>query len=213
MKLLIWDLDGTLVDSRADIATAANLALRAIGRAPLPQATIVTFIGDGIGMLIERLTPDGAAEERSRCRIAFEATYAQHGCADTAAYPGVRETLSALHADGWTQAVATNKAMAFTTPILAHCGLSEFFFTVRGGDGRRKPDPWPLLDIMRELGAEAQHTWMIGDHHTDILAAHAAGCRMLFCTWGLGQRAGHEVTVEADTPAMVRDVLNSRQND
>lgn len=207
MKLLIWDLDGTLVDSRADIATAANHALSDLGRPTLPQSAIVGFIGDGIGALVERLTPGGDSVERSRCRASFESAYARVSCQVTAPYPGIIDTLITLRAAGWTQAVATNKALAFTTPILAHCGLSDFFVSVRGGDGKRKPDPWPLRDLAHELGADLTRTWMIGDHHTDILAAHAAGCRMLFCTWGLGHRDGLAVTAEVASPQAVVQVV------
>lgn len=206
-SLLIWDLDGTLVDSRTDIANAANQALTAIGRPAMPHAIITGFIGDGIGILIERLTPGGDEPERARCRTAFEAAYAANCCTATAPYPGIHETLTALRAAGWMQAIATNKALAYTTPILAHCGLAGFFAAVRGGDGRRKPDPWQLQDLARELDADLSRSWMIGDHHTDIHAAHAAGCRVLFCRWGLGQRDGLPVDAEAVAPATVPQLI------
>lgn len=204
--LLIWDLDGTLVDSRNDIVTAANAALGAMGRPAQPAAQVVRFVGDGIGTFIERLLPGSTADERDRCLIAFEQQYADGCCRETVAYPGIRDALRDLTAAGWRHAVATNKTLAFTTPILAHCGLTSAFVTVRGGDGRRKPDPWQLQDIMRELQVDAGQTWMIGDHHTDIRAARAAGCRVLFCGWGLGHADGLAV----DAMAMAPDEIAGR---
>lgn len=205
--LIVWDLDGTLVDSRADIATAANGALREIGRQELPLATVAGFVGDGIGPLIERLTPGGDAAERERCREAFERRYAAGCCRETAAYPGIVDALERLRAAGHVHAVATNKAMAFTSPILAHCGIAGHFAGIRGGDGKRKPDPWQLLDLGRELGQQA--AWMVGDHHTDIRAGRAAGARVLFCTWGLGHADGLPVDAQAATPSQVPELLTA----
>lgn len=205
--LIIWDLDGTLVDSRTDIATAANGALRVIGRPELALATVASYVGDGIGTLIERLTPGGDAAERERCRAAFERLYADGCCRETAAYPGIVDALERLRAAGHTHAVATNKAMAFTAPILAHCGIAGYFAGVRGGDGRRKPDPWQLFDLGRELGQPA--AWMVGDHHTDIRAGRAAGARVLFCTWGLGHADGLPVDAQAATPRQVAELLTT----
>jgi phosphoglycolate phosphatase len=199
--LLVWDLDGTLVDSREDIATAANAALQAIGRPTLPVSAVVVFVGDGIDALIERLTPGGDAAERARCLAAFKTAYVAGCCQATAAYPGIADALAELSAAGWIHAVATNKAGAYVQPILTHCGIFQHFAACRGGDGIRKPDPWMLHDLSRELALPVR--WMIGDHHTDIRAGQAAGCRVLFCAWGLGQRDGLATDAEARTPAEV----------
>ncbi len=203
--LLIWDLDGTLVDSRQDIASAANLALADLGRPVLPTDTVIGFVGDGIATLVERLTPGATAAERVRCRERFELHYAAGCCRATIAYPGIVSALTALRDAGHVQAVATNKALAFVGPILRHCGLAEFFAAVRGGDDRRKPDPWQLLDLARELGRPP--AWMIGDHHTDLLAGRAAGARVLFCRWGLGHDGGVPYDAAAaaatDIPALI----------
>ena len=201
-RLVIWDLDGTLVDSRRDIATAANGALQAIGRQVLPLETVASYVGDGIGTLIERLTPGGDERERAACRAQFERIYAAVCCVQTTVFPGITEVLKAFAAAGHLQAVATNKAIAYTLPILEACGIQGYFAAVRGGDGPRKPDPWQLLDIGRELGRAPD--WMIGDHHTDLRAGRAAGCRVAFCHWGLGHSAGDPVDAEAETP---RDLL------
>ena len=198
--LLIWDLDGMLVDSRADIVTAANAALGDVGLAALPARQVTSFIGDGIGALIERLLPSGSAIERELCRASFEHHYTACCCQATVAYPGILEALRDLTAAGWRHAVATNKATAYVAPILAHCGLASYFVSIRGGDGRRKPDPWQLQDIARELNEDLSQAWMIGDHHTDIEAARAAGCKVMFCAWGMGHANGMPVNAMAMAP-------------
>ena len=198
--LLIWDLDGTLVDSCADIVTAANGALRELGHDTLPAARVASFVGDGIGALIERLLPTGTPAERDLCRVSFERHYTACCCQATVAYPGIHTALRDLTAAGWRHAVATNKALAYVAPILKHCGLGSLFITIRGGDGRRKPDPWQLQDIAREVGADLAEAWMIGDHHTDIEAGRAAGCKVMFCTWGMGRANGLPVTAMAMAP-------------
>ena len=203
--LLIWDLDGTLVDSRVDIAAAANDALADLGRPPLPLANVASFVGDGIGTLIERLLPQGSDAERSACREAFERHYAVGSTRATQAYPGIPATLARLQAAGHIQAVATNKALAYVAPILDHCGIAGYFRAVRGGDGQRKPDPWMLQDIGRELGLVPG--WMIGDHHTDIRAGRAAGCRVLFCRWGLGHAGGDAVDASASQPSEIAGLI------
>ena len=198
--LLIWDLDGTLVDSRADIVTAANAALADLGHAALPAARVASFVGDGIGALIERLLPTGGVTEREHGRAAFERHYAACCCQATVAYAGIHAALQNLSAAGWRHAVATNKALAYVGPILNHCGLTSHVTTIRGGDRRRKPDPWQLQDIARELREDVSQAWMIGDHHTDIEAARAAGCKIMFCTWGMGRSNGMSVNALAMAP-------------
>lgn len=198
--LLIWDLDGTLVDSRADIVTAANSALGDLGHPALPAARVASFVGDGIGALIERLLPISGIAERDECRAAFERHYTAGCCQATVAYPGILSALRNLSAAGWRHAVATNKALAYVGPILDHCGLAAHITTIRGGDGRRKPDPWQLQDIAHELAEDLTQTWMIGDHHTDIEAARAAGCKIMFCTWGMGRSNGQPVNAMAMAP-------------
>lgn len=205
--VVIFDLDGTLVDSVADLAQAGNVARVAVGLAELSEAEVARFVGDGVDKLIERLVPDSV--DRVAAKRAFDRHYGQHCCNHTRPYPGVTELLDRLAAAGWTLAVATNKPLAFTRRILAAAGIADRFAEVRGGDGPRKPDPGQLSDILRATGAAAARSWMVGDHHTDVRAGHAAGCRVLFCTWGLGHRDGLFPDAEAATPAEVEGLLGS----
>lgn len=205
--LAIFDLDGTLVDSRADLAAAGNAARAAIGLPRLPETEVMACVGDGMQKLLERLTPEVEASARARATEAFKAAYAQGCCVRTACYEGVVEALDAVRRQGWILAVATNKPLAFSRRILDHLGLSARIACVRGGDGPKKPDPGQLQSILHELGADPRRSWMVGDHRTDILAGRAAGCRVLFCTWGIGHADGHPVDAIAhharEWPALI----------
>jgi phosphoglycolate phosphatase len=206
-SVVIFDLDGTLVDSVADLAHAGNAARGAVGLAPLAEAAVARCVGDGVDRLIERLVPEPAL--RAPAKQAFERHYAEHCCDRTRPYPGIAELLARLAGAGWVLAVATNKPLAFTRRILAAAGIADRFAEVRGGDGPRKPDPGQLSDILRATGAAAARSWMVGDHHTDVRAGHAAGCRVLFCTWGLGHRDGLAADAEAARPGDIPALLGA----
>jgi phosphoglycolate phosphatase len=197
-RVLIFDLDGTLIDSRVDLAASGNYARGVVGLPALPLAQVISYVGDGVDKLIERLVP--AAEKRAAAKQAFEAHYHDHCCDATRPFDGLVEALNRLRADGWLLAVATNKPDAFTHAILTGCGIADRFVAVRGGDGPRKPDPGQLRSILKELGGDAAQSWMIGDHHTDIRAGRAAGCRVLFCGWGMGHADGEAVDATITHP-------------
>ena len=205
-RLAIFDLDGTLVDSRRDLADAGNAARAALGLPPLPVEAIVPMIGDGAGRLIERLLPDGDAEARRRAMDAFRADYATRLTAHTRPYAGVPEMLAALRGRGWRLAIATNKPAVFARPLLAGLGIEVD--ALRGGEGAKKPDPAMLLDLLRETGAAATSAWMAGDHHTDLHAAHAAGVRGIHCSWGFGRRDGAPAAAVAAHPAELVVILD-----
>jgi phosphoglycolate phosphatase len=205
-RLAIFDLDGTLVDSRRDLADAGNAARAAVGLPPIPVAAIVPMIGDGAGKLIERLTPHGDAPIRAEAMAAFKADYATRLTRNTACYPGIPETVEGLRRRGWLIAVATNKPAVFAIPICRDLGLA--CDALRGGEGIKKPDPTMLLELMHELQVERDRTWMIGDHHTDLLAGASAGVRTVHCTWGFGQRGEAVATAVAHAPADLLRLLD-----
>jgi len=198
MRIIIWDLDGTLVDSVGDICDAANAARRAVGLSPLPEPVVAGYVGNGVDQLIARLVPEVALQPVAL--HAYEHAYADGCCRRTAPYPGIVVALDRLRAAGYVHACATNKPLGFTRRILAHTGLDQQITAVRGGDGPRKPDPAQLISIVAELGGQAQDAWMIGDHHTDLHAATNAGCRAAFCQWGIGRRADAHALFEAKDP-------------
>ena len=206
-RAVVLDLDGTLIDSRQDIAAAANAARGAVGLAPLDLVTVVGFVGDGAHKLIERLTPAGGAALRTAAMAAFTAHYCDHCCDHTRPYAGIPQALTALRAAGWRLAVATNKPEAFARTILDHLGLIPLIDAIRGGDRVRKPDPAPVIELLHQLGASPAASWMVGDHHTDILAGRGAGCRVAWCDWGFGDRGGLAVDASAGIPADLPRIL------
>jgi phosphoglycolate phosphatase len=208
-RAAIFDLDGTLVDSRQDLVASGNHARRSLALPELPFDTVVGFIGDGVDRLVQRLIADADPGLHAQALRAFEAHYHDHCCVATAAFDGIPELLGRLRGQAWHIGVATNKPRAFTAMILDHCRLSSLVDDVRGGDTQRKPDPGQLLSLFAGFEALPRSSWMIGDHHTDIRAAQAAGCRMLWCGWGFGNRDGLAVDAVAADPREVAAVLDS----
>ncbi|GDY13009.1 haloacid dehalogenase [Planctomycetota bacterium] len=209
---VILDLDGTLVDSRTDLAASANAGRAALGFAPLPDAAITSFVGDGAARLIERATPEVAslpasAALREQALAAFRADYDRRCTATTFPYAGIDQALQRLADAGWLLGVATNKPLGPTRAILAATGLDRWIGFAHGGDAIRKPDPAAIHSVLVPLGCAAAASWMVGDHHTDLIAGQAAGCRTLFCTWGFGRREGAHADAVAATPAELPEIL------
>lgn len=196
--LLVFDLDGTLVDSETDLANAVNGSLESLNRLALPHSQIVSFIGDGAGPLIERSLDAGGGrtprlQEEALSR--FIAHYREHLLDSTRAYPGVVEALNAIRtaAPSLPMAVLTNKPVNPSRAICDGLTLSRFFFANYGGNSfaNKKPDPEGLHTLMaqaeRLLGrpVDPARTIMVGDSHVDVETARAAGIRSLGCTYGL----------------------------
>ncbi len=178
-RCLLFDLDGTLVDSRADLVTAVNLMLRQLGHEPLHETRVVSFVGEGMTKLIERslcesLGREPSAAETLRGVEMFREHYAAHLLDETQVYPEVIETLQCFR--HLPKAVVTNKPFDFTNRILEGLELSRYFVTVIGGDSlpERKPSPQPLLESAKRCNARPHECLMIGDSRVDILAGHAA---------------------------------------
>ena len=207
-RLLVFDLDGTLVDSSRDIAAAANAALRRVapGTAEIPLASILSFVGEGARILVERclrhagidLSPDEVLPFYLEC-------YGERLLDTTHLYPGIAEALDALA--GTTLAVLTNKPGDFSRTILEGLGVAPRFARAWGaGDvPSRKPDPAGLLRLMDELGATPADTWMVGDSATDVGAGRAAGVKVAGVLWGFhpaGLRAAGPDRLIADPRAL-----------
>lgn len=187
VRLLVFDLDGTLVDSKDDLAASVNFALASFGFPALPNPVIHSYVGDGATMLIRRAVPPGENGVAEGVLAAFLEHYSRHLLDSTVPYPGVEETLSAW-AGRYRTAVLTNKPIAMTRSILAGLGLSHRFDDVRGGDSfeTKKPDPAGLLSLMRTFGASPRETLMVGDSRNDVLAGRGAGASTCGVTYGLG---------------------------
>jgi phosphoglycolate phosphatase len=186
-RLLVFDLDGTLVDSKEDLANAVNVALESFDLPPLPHPTIYSYVGDGASVLIRRALPTEKAGLLPEVLDRFLAYYRRHLLDTTRAYPGVAGALRKW-AGFYRMAVLTNKGVAMTREILSGLSLDGYFFDVRGGDsfGTKKPDPEGLLHILREAGVEAEEAIMIGDSRIDVQAGRTAGTVTCGVTYGLG---------------------------
>jgi phosphoglycolate phosphatase len=202
-----FDLDGTLIDSRLDIAAACNHVLVAEGRAPLEVARIATFVGDGVRALVARafaLPMDAPALDA--LERAFVARYAAHAVEQTTWMPGALEAVDALKAlRGMPVAVVTNKARSVTLAVLEALGAGDrFAFVYAGGDGPLKPRPEPMLAVARGLGVPAEALWVVGDGEQDVRSARAAGAVAIAVLGGFGS----EESLRAAEPAAVLGSLS-----
>jgi phosphoglycolate phosphatase len=186
--LLVFDLDGTLVDSVPDLRTALNQMLRERGHRPLSTAEVKGMVGDGVPALVARaLAASGAAPVEVKAALPrFLELYETNAATLTQAYPGVPETLIALRRRGYRTAICTNKPQNATLAVLQGLDLAPLFDGVAGGDrfSVRKPDPGHLLALISELGAEREATAMIGDNENDAAAARAAAVPFVLMRYG-----------------------------
>jgi phosphoglycolate phosphatase len=186
---VLFDLDGTLIDSRLTIAAACNHALAWAGREPLATDIVAGFVGDGARMLIARaLGLDARQEEVGRVLGEFLQFYAANPILGTTWMPGALEALDALSEH--PLAIVTNKARVATEPVLEALGIRARFATiVAGGDAPNKPDPAPVAMAIRALGADVAGAWVVGDGVQDVLAGRAAGCRTVAVLGGFASEA------------------------
>jgi phosphoglycolate phosphatase len=187
VRVLIFDLDGTLIDSKLDLANAINAMLEHKGRAPLPQETIYRFVGNGAPVLVRRSLGDGVTDAEADDGLAFFLSYYRaHMLDNTVTYPGVREGLKLL--ENLPMAVLTNKPVRFSQAILDGLGLSPYFRFVYGGNSfeRKKPDPMGVEVLLRDLGASPAEAMLVGDSSVDVLTARNAGIWACGVSYGLG---------------------------
>ncbi|QHI69907.1 HAD family hydrolase [Tichowtungia aerotolerans] len=182
---MIFDLDGTLAETRQDLASGINLMRAHYGLAPLDVETVTGYIGDGIRKLVER-SLQGLDVDIDEAVALDKKFYAEHMFDETRLYPGAEEGLKALSAHAL--AVLSNKPGDPTRAILKHLGVDGLFFRMLGGGDlpNLKPSPDGIEALLAESGISKENTWMIGDHHTDLEVAHNAGVKSGFVTYGLG---------------------------
>ena len=213
IKAVVIDLDGTLLDTAPDLAHAAELMMAELGLPAVPLDTIKTYIGNGVSRLAKRVLsgsmdaePD--AELFARAYPLYLKHYGAHVSLHSRPFPGVVAGLDAFKAMGVHVACITNKAEAFTVPLLRDTGLLDYFELVLSGDTlpKRKPDPLPLLHACQHFGIEPHELLLIGDSLNDTQAARAAGSPV-FCV-PYGYNRGRPVA-ELDLDAVVPSLLDA----
>jgi phosphoglycolate phosphatase len=188
VRAFLFDLDGTLIDSKLDLVNSVNFMLHEMQRDVLPLATVASYVGHGAPRLVaDALGPDAAEADRKRGLEIFLAYYDEHNLDATRAYPGVAEGLEALQ--DRPMAVLTNKPKKMSVEILEALGLLKYFRAVYGGDSfeKKKPDPAGAQAILKDLGAQPQEAAMVGDSDVDIKTARNTGMLAIAVNYGFGQ--------------------------
>jgi phosphoglycolate phosphatase len=186
-SLIVFDLDGTLVDSLADLQRALNLTLAEFRCGPLALPKVQSMVGDGVGQLVARaLEATGCEADPQEAVARYLAHYEADPVAHTQLYPGVRATLEGLRQEGIPLAVLTNKLARSTQLVLERLDLARYFARVVSGDSLefRKPDPRVLLAVLAAFGARPAESLMVGDSEVDADTAHAAGVPFVQVTYG-----------------------------
>ncbi len=213
VSAVMVDLDGTLLDTAQDLATAANLMLGELGLEQVDSERIKTFIGKGVANLAKKTleASTGSVPDEAYFDSALE-IYEKHYLSvvsrDSRPYPGVVEGLEAMKAQGYRLACITNKVAKFTLPLLKDTGLHDYFEIILSGDSlpKKKPDPMPLLHACNHFGIEPSQMRLIGDSINDVQAAHAAGCAVFVVPYGYNE--GNDPR-ELDSDALVESLLDA----
>lgn len=188
IKLVIFDLDGTLVNSITDITNSLNYAIEPYGLAPKTSEEVSALVGEGITKVIERVLGDERLQHRDDVVKRFLEFYSEHIVDNTFPYPGVRETLERLN--GFKKAVISNKREALSIKVLEALDLLRFFDLVIGSDSttEKKPSPVPVLHVISSMGLTQEDSIMVGDSDLDIAAGKSAGVKTVGVTYGYRKR-------------------------
>lgn len=187
MTLLIFDLDGTLIDSKLDLVHSVNAARGLMDLPPISEALISSYVGNGAPMLMRRsLGPNASEDDVARGLEFFLKYYRAHMLDNTRLYPGVRDALDSLHNAHMKMAVLTNKPVRISRAIVEGLGLSDHFFQVYGGNSfeQKKPDPIGIETLLSESGASRELTIMVGDSGVDIQTARNANVQACGVSYG-----------------------------
>lgn len=210
--LVMFDLDGTLVDSVPDLAAAVDVMLDRLGRPPAGVERVRDWVGNGAAVLVRRALADSIdhshvddVQADEALKLFLEAYSGGHEL--TRVYPGVIDLLGFLRERGVRMAVVTNKPQRFVAPLLQEVGLAGYFEWLIGGDTlpTQKPDPGALLHVMREAGVSAEQALFIGDSRSDVLAARAAGVTVAAVSYGYN----HGEPIAAENPDLLVDSLSA----
>jgi len=218
-KLLIFDLDGTLVDSREDLANSINAMLSHFGKHPLPHEVIASYIGDGAPMLVRRSLGDPDDENFVQdALLYFMAWYREHKLDTTYVYEGITESLDAIrksrNGEPLKMAVLSNKPVGPSRAIVEALGLGQYFFQIYGGNSfhTKKPDPAGVQALLEEAAVFAEEAIIVGDSDIDVLTARNAGIYSVGVTYGLAPHTLEDAPPDVliDHPRELADVLGHR---
>lgn len=214
LKLIIFDLDGTLVDSSIDITNALNYALAPYGYSPLTAGDVIKMVGEGVTRLIERLVGVADAAVKDEVMARFLEHYSQHLLDNTTEYPGVRTTLEGL--TGYKKAIISNKRELLSRRTLDGLGLSGFFDFIVGSDttSEKKPSPVPILRTLSVLEVGPAEAVIVGDSNFDIDAGKAAGITTVAVTYGYRpieaiSHADYMIDRMPDLIPLMKKIMNS----
>jgi phosphoglycolate phosphatase len=215
VRALVFDLDGTLIDSKLDLALSVNAAIEHMGRAPLAHDTIYGYVGDGAPLLLRRALGESVTDAEVEAGLAFFLSYYRaHMLDNTVTYPGVREGLELLRHHA--MAVLTNKPVRFSQRILDGLGLAAYFQCVYGGNSfqTKKPDPLGAHTVLRELRTSPVEAMMVGDSDVDVRTARNAGMWSCGVSYGLGAEGmrAHPPDVLLDSLVELAAHLNGRSD-
>lgn len=209
-RMVLIDVDGTMVDSVPDLAYCIDELMKALGRPPHGEARVRNWVGNGVERLVRRalvgqLEGEPSDEDYARAYPLFVELYAANTSRRSRLYPGVREGIDWLKSAGYRLGCVTNKAARFTLPLLAALGVRDDFALVVSGDTLpvRKPDPAPLLHAARHFGVTAGESLMVGDSVSDVRAARAAGFQVACVSYGYN----HGTDIRTASPDAVIDSL------
>lgn len=198
---ILFDLDGTLVDTSEDLATGVNLVREDHGLPPLTTPTVVGCVGNGLKTLMERALRDAPSPiDLEEACDGMRRHYMDHLLDTTRPYPGVLTALGQVSDKGYRLAVVTNKPERPAIEICRTLGLTEWITVVIGADScpRKKPDPMPLIEALSRLDAGVDGSWMVGDNDTDLESGRRAGLGRCYCTYGFGDPRGETWDVIVD---------------
>ncbi len=198
--LLLCDLDGTLIDSREDLATGVNLMRADYGLDPLTVDTVTKYVGNGASKLVERAL-HGADVCHDEALEKFKKHYRDNMFVKTHLYAGVKEGLNELHSHGWKIALTSNKPSDKCEDILKHFKVDHYFYLILGGSHKYplKPEPESILIAMKETKASPENSWIIGDNHTDLEAGRRAGIKRCYARYGFGHIGSEDFDMVVDS--------------
>lgn len=206
MNLLIFDLDGTLIDSKVDLVHSVNATRGLMKLPPISEDLVSSYVGNGAPVLMRRaLGPEASDADVQRALEYFLGYYREHMLDNTRLYPGVKGALDRLREAGTKMAVLTNKPVRFSRALVEGLGLREHFFQVYGGNSfeQKKPDPIGIEMLLRESGVARDRTIMVGDSGVDVRTARNANIRACGVSYGFQPEAFVE-----DPPDLVVDDMN-----